>query len=472
MEFHIGKRLHLNRINKLIKPIIDFIIRLFSPISKLLNDIEVNYSDHSTIKKTLIGFFKLRVVICLSALLIMVCAACYFAIRNNDESSAEMSLNYEESAKGLNPNSTRFNIYELKSPAVVEKMLYYCGIDPSDIDIDKLIDSISIKPTSSKGFKTENYYIATSYKISLKKPKDIKDINAHDLITFLSKAYKDIFYNRYAENRSVLSFDTKEFEDLEFLLIADLLDLKAQQQSKYLNMRVKQSKTFTESESDATFKSLSDSVEDFRNYDIEGYRSYVLQTGIAHDKAHFNRMLDYVNLINGIKYDKDMASYDVRYDGILLYNEAMISIVMIPTIDREKNNYYMSKTKTGMDYMAHQADNFLGTAQETAKKIETNSDIMAKMKAGKNQSEDVKKANKMIEDMQAKFSEMGRQIEVVDKAYIKYKTKDYITFQINGMSLMQRLRPDILVMLALMFAGASFVALWLRFRYFGGGDKS
>lgn len=472
MEFHIGKRLHFDRINKLIKPIIDFIKKLFSPISKLLNDIESNYSDHSTIKKTLIAFFKLRVVIFLSALFVMLCAACVFAIRNDGESSAEMSLNYEESAKGLNPNSTRFNIYELKSPAVVERMLYYCGIDPSDINMDKLIDSISIKPTNSKGFKSEDYYIATSYKISLKQPKDIKDINAHDLITFLCKAYTEMFYERYAENRSILSFDTKEFDDLEFLLIADLLDLKAQQQSKYLNMRVKQSKTFTESESDATFKSLAEAVEDFRNYDIEGYRSFVLQTGIAHNKTHFNRMLDYVNLINGIKFDKDMASYDVRYDGISLYNEAMISIVMIPTIDREKNNYYMSKTKTGMDYMAKQADDFLGTAQETAKKIQTNSDIMAKMQAGENRSEDVIKAYKMIDEMQAKFSDMGRQIELIDKAYIKYKTKDYITFQISGISLMQRIRPDLLIMLAFVFAGASFVALWIRFRYFSGGGNS
>lgn len=472
MEFHIGKRLHLDRINKLIKPIIDFIKKLFSPISKLLNDIEANYSDQSTIKKALIGFFKLRIVICITALFIMLCAACVFAIQNDGEASAEMSLNYEESAKGLNPNSTRFNIYELKSPEVVEKMLYYCGIDPSDVDMDKLIDSISIKPTSSKGFKSEEYYIATSYKISIKKPKEIKEINAHDLTTFLCKAYTDIFYDRYAENRSVLNFDVKEFDELEFLLVADLLDLKAQQQSKYLNMRVKQSKTFTDSASDTTFKSLAEAVDDFRNYDIEGYRSFVLQTGIAHNKAHFNRVLDYVNLINGIKFDKDMASYDVRYDGILLYNEAMISIVMIPTIDREKNNYYMSKTKTGMDYMAKQADNFLATAQETAKKIQTNSDIMAKMQAGENRSEDVIKAYKMIEDMQAKFSDMGRQIEFIDKAYIKYKTKDYISFQISGISLMQRIRPDILVMLALVFAGASFAALWIRFRYFGGGGNS
>ncbi|MBQ7573396.1 MAG: hypothetical protein IJT23_03980 [Clostridia bacterium] len=471
MEFKKSRFLHFVRSSRLFRILTDLIHKITGPLSKLLNDIESNYNDHSAIKMTLIGLFRLRIAICLSVVLVMICAACFFVMQNDSEASAQMSLNYEESAKGLNPNSTRFNTYELKSPEVVEKMLYYCGIDPETVDMDNLINSISISPTNSKGFSPDNYYIATSYKVSIKKPADIKEANADDLLAFLCKAYTDIFYSRYADNRSILDFDVEEFDDKEFLLVADLLELKAQQQSKYLNTRVKQSKTFTDGSSDDTFKSLAEAVEDFRNYDIESYRSYVLQTGIAHNKAHYTGVLDYLNLTNKIKYDKDIASYTVRYDGISLYNEAMISIVMIPTIDREKQNYYMSKTKTGMDYMASQADNFLATAQETAKKIETNSDILAKIQAGKNSDAAVKKAYKMIDDMQIKFSEMSRRIESIDKAYVKYKTKDYVTFQMKGMSLMQKIRPDLLIMLAFVLVVGAFGALWIRFKYFAGGGK-
>ena len=288
---------------------------------------------------------------------------------------------------------------------------------------------------------------------------------------FLCKAYTDIFYERYADNRSVLNFDVKEFDGLEFLTAADLMQLKVQQQSKYLNSRVKQSKTFTDGDSEETFKSLSEKLEDFQNYDIERYRSYVLQSGIAHDKTHFVGVIDFVNFTDAIKYNKDMAAYNARYEGVSMYNDTMTSVVMIPTIDREKSNYYMSKTKTGMDYMANQADDFLESAQETAKKIETNSDIVAKMQAGKNQKSDVDKANKMINDMQVKFSELGRQIELIDKAYIKYKTKDYVTFQIKGMSLRQRLRVDLLLELAVIFILGAFAAIWIKFRYLGGGVK-
>ncbi len=472
MEFQKGQWFYFSRINKHIEFLRELIKKSFSPISRRLNEVEANYADQGILKRTLIGLFNLRGIICFFVILILACAAGFLVAMGDGESTAQMNLNYEESAKGLTPNSTRFNIYELKSTEVVEKMLYYCGIDAASVDMDQLIDSITIKPTISKSFNSDNYYIATSFKIWLKKPSEIKEVSTNDMLKFLCKAYTDVFYERYAENRSVLDFDIEEFDDMEFLLVADMLRIKAQQQSKYLGTRVKQNKTFTEGNSDETFKSLAEKVEDFKNYDIEGYRSFVLQAGIATNKAHFTRVLDYVNLMNGIKYNKDMASYDVRYDGIKLYNEAMISIVMIPTIDREKGNYYMSKTKTGMDYMANQADNYLATAQETAKKIQTNNDIISKMQAGQNESADIAKAKKMIEDMQVKFNELGKQIALIDKAYVKYKTKDYITFQISGMSLMRKIRPDLLATLAVMLIGGSFVAIWCRFRYFGGGDKS
>lgn len=471
MESRAGKLFRFTRTKKLINLFTGFIKKMFSPLSKIVNDIASDYSEQSTLKKAFIGFFKLRYVILFSALLLILCAGRFFASQNDREASAIMSLNYEESAKGLNPNSTRFNVYEIKSPEIVEKMLYYCGIDTENVDIDKIVDSITINPTNSKGFKVDDYYIATSYKITMKKNPFIKEVSTHDLLAYLCKAYTDIFYERYADNRSLLEFDVKEFDGLEYLLAADFMQLKVQEQSKYLTTRAKQNKTFTEDSSDETFKSLSEKLEDFQNYDIERYRSYILQTGIARDRVHYIRVLDYVNLINSLKYEKSMASYDAKYDGVAMYNENLINTIMIPTIDYVNGSYYMAKTKTGMDYAASQADDSLEDAQISAKKIERNKNIISKLQVGQNNSSDIDKADKMIGDMQVKFSEIGRQIASLDKAYIKYKTKDYITFQIKGMSLMQKLRVDLLLELAIIFILFAFVALWIKFRYFGGGVK-
>ena len=166
-----------------------------------------------------------------------------------------------------------------------------------------------------------------------------------------------------------------------------------------------------------------------------------------------------------------MAAYNVHNDGIAMYDDDMISVVMIPSIDESKRTYYMSKTKTGMDYIASRADNYLATAQETAKEITVNEEIIAKMQAGTNSAGSLTKANQMIGDIRSKFTELSRQIESVDKAYVKYKTKDYLTFKTVKQSFIQRISLDVILELIAGILLLIYVFIWLRFRYIRGGDK-
>ena len=76
-----------------------------------------------------------------------------------------------------------------------------------------------------------------------------------------------------------------------------------------------------------------------------------------------------------------MAEYAVRQDGISKYDEAMIGTVMIPAIN-DKDEYYMSRTNIGIDYLAKDAEVNLSAAKDTLKEIEINNDIIAKISAG------------------------------------------------------------------------------------------
>ena len=440
--------------------------KALAPAIKVLDGIDTDYADRTRSRKALIGMLKLRVPICILLIVAIVLAGGYYLWKSDNSISTEMSLNYEEAAYGLNPNSTRFYAYDIESPEVVEGMLYYCGIDPDKVDLDNIISCISVRPTNAKSFSEESLFISTTYKITLKRSKEIKGVSLRDQLTFLCKSYKDYFYSKYTENRSILAFDIEELNDKEYMVIADLFDLKAQQIEKYLNTRVKQSKTFTEKESDATFKSLVQKVDDIINYDIAKYRSFVKEAGVSYDKARYIRALQYVNRINGIDYAKNMAGYTVNNQGIKMYNESMINIVMIPSVDRSKNSYYMSRTKTGMDYMAKQADDYLLTAKEISKEVKLNNEIIIKMKQGKNAPADAEKANKMIQDINKKFTEISKQTESVDKAYVKYKTKDYLTFKPSNSSLIQKLQPTKIAVIAFALLLFIYAIIWLRFKHF------
>ena len=445
--------------------------KCFAPLDSALENIHTDFADRSPARKAFIAMLKLKAPICILLVIVIALSGAFFLLRSRNTATTEMSLNYEESAYGLNPNSTRYNVYNIASREVVQSMLTYCGADPEAVDINALCDSISINPTNKKAFNEETLFITTTYKITLSDPPRIKGVSTQEMLSFLCKAYKDFLYSNYTENRSILSFDIDRFDDEEFLEIADLLDLKAQQIEKYLNTRVKQSKTFTEKESDESFKSLSQKVEDLRNYDIAKYRAFVIEAGCSHDKARFLRSLSYINRMKQIDYDKDISAYNVHNAGIKMYDEAMISVVMIPSIDESKNTYYMSKTKTGMDYMAKQADDYLLTAQETAKEIKVNHEIMNKMQAGTNSNSDIQKATGMIQNIREKFAKLSGQIETVDKAYIKYKTKDYLTFKDAAPSVLQRVNLTALAVIAVLLIAGIYAVLLLRFRYLSGGNQ-
>ncbi|MBR0413683.1 MAG: hypothetical protein IJI67_01265 [Clostridia bacterium] len=438
--------------------------KIFTPVSNLLDSIQTDFSDRSAIRKTLIALFKLKVPICILLAVVIVLSGGLFLFQSEETATTEMSLNYEESAYGLNPNSTRFNVYGLASPEVVQKALNYVGVEPDNVDVTNLINNISISPTNKKAFNEEELFITTTYRITITKPSDVKGVSTEELLHFLCKAYKDHLYTNYTENRSILGFDIEKLNDGEFMEVADLLDLKAQQIEKYLNGRVKQSKTFTEKESDETFKSLVQKVEDIRNYDIAKYRAFVIEAGCSHDKVRYLRSLSYINRMKDLDYTKEMAAYTVHNDGIKMYNEAMISNVLIPSIDQNKKTYYMSKTKTGMDYMASRADDHLESAQAIQKEIETNNELMKKMSAGTNDKADIDKATGMIENIRQKFADLSGQIEIVDKAYIKYKTKDYLTFKTTTPSLLQRIEPLKLMVVAAALLLIIYLVIWYRFK--------
>ena len=445
--------------------------KVLAPVSSTLNGIASDYSDRSAVRQTFIAMFKLKVPICILLAVIIALSAVFLALQSSNTASTEMSLNYEESAYGLNPNSTRYNVYNIASAEVVGNMLTYCGADPEAYDLTAISDCISVNPTNKKAFNEETLFITTTYKITLSNPPRIPGVSTKQMLTFLCKAYKDFLYSNYTENRAILSFSIDRFHDEEYLEIADLLDLKAQQLEKYLNMRVKQAKAFTEKESNETFKSLSQKIEDLRNYDIAKYRAFVIEAGCSHDKARFLRSLSYINRMKQIDYDKDISAYNVYNAGIKIYDESMISNVLIPSIDQNKKTYYMSKTKTGMDYMAQQADDYLSTAQETAKEIKINSEIMNKMQAGSNAPASIQKATAMIENIRTKFDELSSQIETVDKAYIKYKTKDYLTFKSTNRSLMQTLQVSKLALIAFVMIVLIYAVIWLRFKNVSGGRQ-
>ena len=388
-----------------------------------------------------------------------LCGYHYFV--NKHTASTVLSLDYEEASKGLTPNRTRFNIFEIQGGEVMERLIEYAGLE-GKITPKELSECINVQATHDKSISGSVNYISTSFVVEFTVNGAMAGRTAEDMLSLLCKAYREYFVEHYGYNHSILSFeiDDLKFND-EYLTAVDLLDLKCSQLEKYVQLRRRESKNYQEPDTGITFSALEQRVNNFYDYDLAKLRSYVIENGIANDRAGLISMLDYKIRMDRLMYSKLMAAYDEDNNGIRLYDAAMSAVVMIPTQDQTMQ-YYMSRTKTGMDNMALHADAQLAGATERLEQIEYSTYLTEKLKTRLSDRKKKAKADAMIHEMDETLDKLAADIQTADSAYTSARARNYISFSDDSrgfkdqIDLVHSLLYSVLALIALL----ACVLLW------------
>ena len=408
------------------------------------------------------GVFRKRWYVFLTVFLVIFAAFCGFRYAESYRTaSTVLSLDYEEASKGLTPSQTRINIFEIRSGKVMERLIEYAGLQ-GKITPEELSKCISIQATHDKSVSGSVNYISTSFVVRFTINDAMAGRTADDMLSLLCKAYREYFVEHYGYNHSILAFDTNDlkFND-EYLLEADPLELKCSQLEKYVQLRRRESKNYQDPDTGDTFSALEERVNNFYTYDLARLRSYIIENGIANDKAGMISMLDYKIRMDRLMYNKLMAAYDEDNNGIRMYDAAMSAVVMIPTQDQTLQ-YYMSRTKTGMDNMALHADEQLAGAAERTEQIQYSTYLTEKLGAAVPSRKKAEKADSMIHEMEATLDKLAADIEAVDSTYTSARARNYISFSDDStgfadqIGLVHALLYSILILIALWV----FVLLW------------
>ena len=381
----------------------------------------------SSLQKAFEVFWKRRFFV-LACFLIISLALCGFHYRKNlHTASTVLSLDYEEASRGLTPNRTRFNIFEIQSAEVLERLIEYAGLE-GQVSPDELSECISVQPTHDQNVSSDVNYISTSYIVSFTNDGTVPEKTPEEMLSLLCRAYREYFVEHYGFNHSILSFDVSglKFND-EYLMAADLLELKCSQLENYVKLRGRESKNYRAPDTGITFSSLEQRARSLYAYDLARLRSYIVENGIANDRVGLSGMLNYKIRMDRLMYDKLMTAYDEDNKGIQMYDAAMSAVFMIPAQD-QTGNYYMSRTKNGMDNMAIHADGQLTGAAERMEQIRYNTYLTEKIGAGVSDRAKTERADAMIREIEASLDKLASDIQAVDNAYTNAKARNYIGF--------------------------------------------
>ncbi len=396
-------------------------------------------------------------------LFLALCLACcaFFYIKSLNTASAVVSMEYEEASRGLTPSQTRFNIYEIQSADVMERLIAYAGLE-GKISPEELGRCVRVRATHSRNVSGSVNFISTSYVIEFTRSDKIQRRSAQAMLSLLCKAYREFFVERYGINHSILNFDIGDlkFND-EYLLTVDLLELKSEQLRKYVQLCRRSNKNYRDPDTGISFSALEQRINNFFDYDLARLRSYIIENGIANDQSALSAMLDYKIRMDRLEHDKLMAAYDEDNKGIEIYDTAMSAVVMIPTEDVTMR-YYMSRTKTGMDNLALHADAQLAGATERTKEIEYKKYLIGKMQSGTPKAEQREKADAMIRQMTSTLDSLASDIRTVDSAFASYKARNYLSFHDEGARFLDRISPLQSVGIAVLAVFAVFALVLLK----------
>ena len=390
----------------------------------------VNLEDANIFKRILfIVLSNIKTIVVLMCVFVFISLIVTYTGSFNKK-SVVLSLNYEEASKGQNPNLTRYNVYELKSDRVMERVISNAGLQdvltPTElsehIDIAENSSGKTIDPNDSS-----TYYISTSYTVSYRMNREIKNISVDDMMTLICKSYNDMFHEEYVGTKSVLKYDLGDIEGKEYIEIAKLFTNKSDQMLRYIQQRIEENATYRSDITGQSFQTIKKMIQNVQNYSIKKYSAFVLESGLSRNKEHYIRTLNYKNDMLNINYQKFMIDYNVRKQQVQDYDSAMIGTVMVPSIN-EKQEYYMSRTNTGTDYLTKEADYSLSQGNAVDRDIIDNNDIIAKVNASTADEESYKKADELIKTVDEELKQVANTADTTDKEYIKHTTKDYLTF--------------------------------------------
>ena len=162
--------------------------------------------------------------------------------------------------------------------------------------------------------------IATEYRVHCSSDVLQYDIKPDELLSLLADVYYEYFLENYAENDQILNLDLGSLDDMDYMDVDDYLSMKAFELSSYIKNFGYEDSSFRMDDTGETFASLGEKIDNFSNVELERYRSFVLQNGLSTDKVDYSTRMDYENRLLQVKYEKNMAAYNVRLEAINLYD--------------------------------------------------------------------------------------------------------------------------------------------------------
>ena len=291
--------------------------------------------------------------------------------------SATIMINSVLSADGQNPDGTPFSVMELFNDAVMERAVQKLD---GKLTAQELRNHLTVSDTmTNESFaqleqsifdgEDKNTYFPTEYLLTystiseqiryeglwaqcksffrgLFLPSKTKILNA------VLQSYQEYYGEMYLDYNSLFIIDWSVVDSMDYYNRLAFMGDIAQRLERFLYL--KNSQTSSRGEGD-TYYDLIVELNQGPMKNLEKYQAYILQYGVTINKNELLRQFAYMQELSEEENARKKQECDALKDAIALYDATTTKVVFIPALDGN-DEFYMNRTKVGLDYLSEKAD--------------------------------------------------------------------------------------------------------------------
>ncbi len=358
-------------------------------------------------------------------LLVVVVCACTALVSVTDalsRASGYIRLDFQSAPDGLTPGGTRFNIYDIKSEALLTRALSLTGLS-GKMTWRELAQALTVAPSRTQSVSKR--YIATEYTATLAYDEKMGGVSARSLLDVVYRLYYQDFLAQNGLGGANIDADWSVLPDMEYYEVGDYVKTRADMLRQFLQNRINGSGAYESQDPALSFRALRQAVETFQTVYVDKYTALVSQSRLFKDAATYETKLTFQRMLVDQSYQLSRAQFAVREDTLKDYEESLIAIVMVPTY-YQGSGLYMSRTQIGIDTLTKEAESYSLISQRQALKLAKIDESLAAVAQARSAAS--AKADALIDDITRQFDALVASIRAADDAYIAYTARNYLAF--------------------------------------------
>ena len=369
--------------------------------------------------------------------------------------SINLTTEFSSVSESLNPDGSPFNIHEILCDEVMENASAKLKgkFTPEDLkrhlhitqytssqDREKLLHNI--REGNSEYLSVPTVYKLTFSTISDKISdegcfssiiaifKHVFGPSKKTILNAVTESYLEYYNKNYIQEGNILNVDWTETDGLDYYNKATSSINIAGNISRFISEKNNENPGFVSEKENVGYGELLNEITSFIGFELENYKSFIVQNGLTNDKETLLRQFTYMEDHNEDTNIRMIERYNVIKEAVNFYDSDVTKVVFIPALDNN-DSFYMNRTKVGIDYLVEKGK----IAKITADDAEHNRINYKHLKtqfenATQPADEAFATADKMYDEIKNKINDFSvRALKIVEEenqneSFLKIKTSD------------------------------------------------